>query len=385
LLVLDASGSDVSGNIFDGPAGAALVLQQPGATVGSDNHFENFHGTDIATADVSFDLSTTPSAHNLEADFAATGVHFIGNGLDNIITGNLTYIPAFSVDFNDVLDGAGGNDTLHGDGGDDTLIGGTGNDTLNGGTNNAVNALTGAGGDTADYSSSSVGLNIALTSGGATNVSDGLGGLDTLTGIENLTGGSAGDTLTGDGGNNILTGNGGANVLNGLGGDDRLVGGDAHDVLNGGSGNDVLVGGGASDTLSGGDDADRFVYNLQSDAGTAINGGEDQVFGFSHAQGDSFAFASSFFTANENVTLNDGTGHVKADGLLITDVTGTGYSGSTGQPLFVLDTVVAGSAGTLWFDANGNGSLADTNDVKIATFDNATSLAGFNAHDLLLI
>jgi Ca2+-binding RTX toxin-like protein len=385
LLVLDADQSSISGNTFDGPAGAALALQQPGNTVGSDNHFENFHGTDIQTADVSFDLSTTPSAHNLEADFAATGVHFTGNSLDNIITGNATFAPSLNVNYNDVLDGAGGNDTLHGDGGDDTLIGGTGNDTLDGGANNAVNPLTGIGGDTADYSSSSVSLNIALTSGGATNVSDGLGGLDTLTGIENLTGGSVGDTLTGDGGNNILIGNGGTNVLNGLGGDDRLVGGDAHDVLNGGSGNDVLIGGAGSDTLSGGDDADRFVYALQSDAGTAVNGGEDQIFGFSHTQGDTFAFSSSFFTANENLTLDDGFGHVKADGLLITDVSGTSYSGSTGQPLFVLDTVVAGSAGTLWFDANGNGSMADAHDVKIATFDNATSLAGFNAHDLLLI
>jgi Ca2+-binding RTX toxin-like protein len=350
-----SGGSKIFANVYDNPTDLEIELGLSGNTFTPDHPR----------------LSVAP--------YGAAGQVVLGTSGDDNLRGD------FGAAVAQTLDGRAGNDLLVGDAGNDILIGGAGDDILTGGAHDVVNALTGVGGDTANYSSSSVGLNIALTSGGASNVADGLGGLDTLTGIENLIGGSAGDTLTGDGSNNVLIGNGGANILNGLGGDDRLAGGDVHDVLNGGSGNDVLIGGGGSDTLSGGDDADRFVYNLQSDAGTAVNAGEDQIFGFSHAQGDTFAFKSSFFTANENLVLDDGTGHVKADGLLITDVTDTSYSGFTGQPLFVLDTVVGGSAGTLWFDANGNGSLTDTNDVKIATFDNATSLAGINAHDLLLV
>src|SRR3546814_3867448 len=54
--------------------------------------------------------------------------------------------------------------------------------------------------------------------------------MDTLFGIENLTGSGLADTLTG---------NGGANRLDGGGGNDRLIGGLGDDVLIGGTGVDT--------------------------------------------------------------------------------------------------------------------------------------------------
>jgi hypothetical protein len=58
---------------------------------------------------------------------------------------------------------------------------------------------------------------------------------------------------------------------------------------------------------------------------------------------------------------------------------------SIGSPMFVLDDVSAGFAGTLWFDANGNGSLADADDVKIADLSNSSVTTGFSHLQLLLV
>src|SRR4051794_24268325 len=57
LLVLDADTSTLTGNIFSGTGGAAVVLQQPGNTVAASNNFGVYDaGTDVVTADTTFDL-----------------------------------------------------------------------------------------------------------------------------------------------------------------------------------------------------------------------------------------------------------------------------------------------------------------------------------------
>ena len=66
-------------------------------------------------------------------------------------------------------------------------------------------------------------------------------------------------------------------------------------------------------------------------------------------------------------------------------MTGTSYSGSNGQARFVLDNVSSGFAGTLWFDAEGDGQLSGANDVKVADFSLDSVLTGFNQDHLLLI
>ncbi|MDP1912757.1 M10 family metallopeptidase C-terminal domain-containing protein [Brevundimonas sp.] len=112
---------------------------------------------------------------------------------------------------NDNLNGGSGNDTLNGGDGDDILIGALGNDALNGG----------AGNDTADYVGAGAGVTVNLTTGS----SGGGGGVDTLSGVENVTGTAYADTLTGDANANVLRGGGDIDTLSGGGGGDELYAG----------------------------------------------------------------------------------------------------------------------------------------------------------------
>lgn len=66
-------------------------------------------------------------------------------------------------------------------------------------------------------------------------------GIDTLVGIENLTGSFYDDTLVGDDNINILQGGYGDDLLRGNGGDDRLDGNEGRDTLIGGDGNDTYI------------------------------------------------------------------------------------------------------------------------------------------------
>jgi peptidoglycan/xylan/chitin deacetylase (PgdA/CDA1 family) len=119
---------------------------------------------------------------------------------------------------NDALTGNSAGNRLDGGYGNDTLTGGAGNDTLVGG----------AGNDTASYADQSGAVTVSLAASGTQ--ATGAGGSDTLSSIENLTGGSSDDLLTGDNG---------LNALNGNAGNDTLIGGAGNDALGGGAGNDV--------------------------------------------------------------------------------------------------------------------------------------------------
>src|SRR5450631_3160766 len=124
--------------------------------------------------------------------------------------------------FADRLTGTAGDNTFLGSGGGDTIIG-------NGGV------------DTVDYSSSTVGVHVNLTTGVG---SGGLANGDTLIGISNLTGSATG--------NNTLIGNGGANVLIGGSGNDVIDGAGGADTIIAGAGNDTVVYRGAEISIDGG-------------------------------------------------------------------------------------------------------------------------------------
>jgi Ca2+-binding RTX toxin-like protein len=145
----------------------------------------------------------------------------------------------------DALQGGNGNDRLIGGLGDDFLLGGAGNDTLIGGAGNDL--LDGGDGiDTADYTSDTDGVTVDLGTGQGRG--DGIG-RDTLTGVENVIGGS---------GDDVLTGNELANLLDGGAGKDRIVAG-AGDTVRGGDGDDVIevrAGAGAAASVDGGADRD---------------------------------------------------------------------------------------------------------------------------------
>jgi len=134
---------------------------------------------------------------------------YAGSGNDAVYAG----------DGNDYVFGEAGNDRLFGQNGDDWLDGGSDDDLLDGG----------AGADFASYLSAGAGVVVSLAVAGAQNT--GGGGIDSLTGVENLAGSSLNDQLTG---------NGGANRLYGYNGNDFLSGGAGDDTLWGGAGNDTF-------------------------------------------------------------------------------------------------------------------------------------------------
>jgi Ca2+-binding RTX toxin-like protein len=250
---------------------------------------------------------------------------------------------------NDTLNGGAGADVLLGGGGNDNLTGGTGNDVMSGGSGNDTFAYTiGDGTDTVDGGAADVdrlnilGTNVANTldvlwdgssitsfeGGTVTGVEqvavDLLGGTDTLSyagstssvtvnlaapsasgfvtiaGIENVTGGNAGD---------FLTGNGQVNVLNG------------------GAGNDTLDGGAANDTLIGGAGDDTYIANN----GDTITEGAGAGSGI-----DSVFTASATFTLANNVENLTFTG--------AGNFTGNGNGG---------DNVITGGAGNNTLNGNG--------------------------------
>jgi predicted extracellular nuclease len=130
-------------------------------------------------------------------------------------------------DADETINGFGGNDTLLGGLGSDILVGGAGDDVLDGGE----------GSDTAFFRGAT-GVNVSLLIGGPQNTGE---GLDTLIGIENLTGTAQADTLQGDDTANRITSGGGADMLFGQGGNDTIIVSENTAMIDGGDGNDRLV------------------------------------------------------------------------------------------------------------------------------------------------
>jgi Ca2+-binding RTX toxin-like protein len=183
------------------------------------------------SGDGSLTGTPTDTATGFEDVFGGAGDDTIaGDGGPNLLIGN---------DGRDTLIGLGGDDNLLGSGADDTLRPGPG----------AGSSAGDAGDDTVSYAelTTKVTATIATAPGSAT----GTGLNQTLQGIENVIGGSAGDELTGSGVRNVLTGGGG---------DDLLAGGGGNDDLLGGLGDDTLVGGTGTDGLAGADGADWASY-----------------------------------------------------------------------------------------------------------------------------
>jgi VCBS repeat-containing protein len=164
------------------------------------------------------------------------------------------------------------------------LLTGTGEKTALSAADFADSLVAWRGGDGAESFPSAAGIDIA-----ASNIADGQGGNDTLsgglgddslfggtgndsidgdTGADQLGGGDGDDSLEGGADHDTLEGEAGSDMLRGGGGDDRLLGGPGDDRLLGEAGADWLAGGDGSDTLAGGANADAFVFGLDSPTGT---------------------------------------------------------------------------------------------------------------------
>ncbi|MBM6582773.1 right-handed parallel beta-helix repeat-containing protein [Microvirga sp. BT689] len=179
-------------------------------------------GNDTVLAYISHTLAANVENLSLQGSNPINGT---GNGLNNVIIGNLA---------TNTLKGGLGSDTLDGGAGADSLDGGDGNDTYY--VDSSADVIVekdhlGAGGvdtvfSTASYILSAEVENLILT--GASHI--------------NATGNSAANLLTGNSGNNVLDGQGGADLMTGGAGNDAYVVNHTGDVV-------AEAAGGGTDTV----------------------------------------------------------------------------------------------------------------------------------------
>ena len=236
-----------------------------------------------------------------------------GNAVDSVLNGGAGH---------DFLSGNAGNDVLAGGTGDDVLFGGAGDDLLDGGT----------GFDRVAYSDAAAGVTVNLNLQGVAQNTGG-GGIDTLSGIENVSGTQFNDTLIGDGfGNWLWGGTGNDNISAGAGDDLVEVGAGSH-TLNGGTGIDTLsLWGHATDITAAGV---TFSLALQGAAQNTLQGMMNAT-GFENVSGSRYndtltgdAGANILLGDTGNDTLNGGDGNdtLYGDGRISVDDHGTGFSG----------------------------------------------------------
>ncbi len=255
------------------------------------------YATGFASATVSLGASNDTFTGNPPTAAASviSGARFV-----SAVTTILPVAAAFPL----TVYGGDGNDTLQGGNGDDSLYGGVGDDTFK--TAAAAdgadkyfgdaNAATAAVGDTMDYSARSVALTVKLgpapvspATYGVADANDGDGAANAGAGeaddveysVENITGGSAGDTLTGSTASNTIKGGAG------------------NDIIQGGAGNASCAA--DKDTLQGDDGNDTFDMTAAADCGDVVLGGNgtDVV---------DYAQRTNVLTITLDVNANDGEG-----------------------------------------------------------------------------
>ena len=324
LSIIGTAGNDTLNVTSDG----AVLTSFEGGSITS---------VELVTADLSagtdtlsYGTTTAAVAVNL-ATGTASGFSSIA-GIENATGGS----------GNDALTGDAGGNALSGGAGDDTLSGGLGNDVLNGG----------AGIDTASYAEESDAIFVDLAAGTARRGSAAAPIEDTLAAIENVTGGSGGDTLSGNGGANTLDGGAGNDTLLGAGGADTLLGGLGDDTLVGDAGNDIVNGGLGNDTIS---------YAFGNGADTVDGGaGTDSlnITGTAGADTLDVLFDGAGLTAFEGGTVT-GVEAITAD--LLGGADRLSYAGSTaGVSVNLAAGTASGFASIAGIENVTGGSGADT-------------------------
>lgn len=197
---------------------------------GGDDTFDGGDGTDTAImvydGRLGVGASTVGIAFDLRSLAGNSDITFNG-----ATVGSLTSIETLifrGTTVNDTVGGTGAADNLFGGAGDDVLDGWYGNDLLEGGAGNDT-LIGGEGLDMATYASATAGVNVDLRNQAAQDT--GSAGVDTLSGIEYLTGSAFGDTLRGTDDFNLIVDTGvgaGATALSqtdslfGYGGNDSI-------------------------------------------------------------------------------------------------------------------------------------------------------------------
>ena len=277
----------------------------------------------------------------------ASYAHALGAETVNLATGKASGTDGVDtlVNIENIIGGVG-DDTLTGNAGDNRLDGGAGNDVLEGGLGNDT-LIGGAGSDTASYANAAGAVTVDLSQGKAS----GADGNDTLSGIENITGGGGNDTLTGDVN---------ANTLVGGAGDDIVSGGGGNDILEGGLGNDTLDGGVGVDTASYAHAAGAVTVNLATGKASGADG-SDTLLNIENATGgagnDTFipnAAANRFDGGTGLDTVSYATAAQGALAYLdATPPTGA----ANADTLINIENVIGSSFNDSFFTANANRSF----------------------------
>ena len=319
-------------------------------------------------------------------------------GFANSISGLGGNDVILGADDNDFLDGGDGNDRVIGFGGNDVLNGGAGTDYITGGLGD--DAIDGGDGiDRAGYLTTDPAIGGATVSLMISGPQDTGQGIDTLTGIENLSGSPFADNLTGDDNANWLWGGGSTingvvqstnnDTLNGMGGDDILYVGFGNHSIDGGTENDSLR------FTENGAPEGNLTINLNQQDGTAQNTGQgnwtllgiENVFGGGgndQLTGDGNANVLGGDAGNDQLSGAGGDDTLYGDGQIYGDaaftvgiVPDTGAAGN--------DNLTGGNGSDTIYGGGGNDQLiGGTNGGASAQpLDGADTLYGEAGNDLL--
>ena len=197
----------------------------------SDRVIENDgQGHDLVVASASYALRDH-SQHVEDLELSGTGnTNGIGNGRQNVITGNSGNNTLNGAWWNDVLYGGDGDDVFDDDQGADMMYGGRGDDTYY--VDHVGDRIFEEVGEGQDVVFSSVSISLRSNSQNLFDL--------TLTGSNDIFG-------IGNWQNNTITGNSGNNELNGAFGNDVLYGGDGNDTFRDDQGADMMYGGRGDD------------------------------------------------------------------------------------------------------------------------------------------
>jgi hypothetical protein len=199
--------------------GSSITLTDPSDPITPGDGCASVDPTTVACTGVSHLIIHVRDDNDQVTNDSGVGALIYGRNGDDTLAGGSSSDLLRGGNGSDVLDGRAGNDTLVGDGDDAT---GTGDDQLIGGD----------GVDLASFAAASA-LVIDLGITGPQMTGD---GVDSLSGIENVNGGSSGDRLIGDPSPNT------PNTLLGKGGDDEIrIRGGGSDAANCGTGEDLVV------------------------------------------------------------------------------------------------------------------------------------------------
>jgi Ca2+-binding RTX toxin-like protein len=265
----------------------------------ADERFDGFFGNDTIDGGAGIDRALYNNARSAVVVNLATGSATDGMGGSDVLS-----------NIEEVL-GSIFNDSLTGDALANLLDGGAGSDTLDGG----------AGADRVAYDSSLAAVTVNLATGVA---SDGLGGTDALSNIEQVLGSIFNDSLTGNGGANLLDGGAGADSMTGGAGNDTYVVDVAGDAV-------TEIGGGGVDLVN-----SSVTYTLAAEVENLT------LTGLGAINGSGNGLANRLIGNNAANVLDGGTGNDsmfgwEGDDIYIVDSAGDVVS--EGNPPGGIDTV----------------------------------------------